>query len=369
MSDNKTQPTPPPSPVAKTSAVPLKKETVRITLRARPGAGVTQPKELTTPVPSVGTSPIPSVSGAVPAPRTATAPVTPAPVSKSTSPIQLPSAPLPPPAVRPSTAPVQVPPPSVPAPSVNRATSQVRLDQSPAAPLPPPAPSIPRPVAPAGGPPSALGRPPIAPTVPMAKAPSGPPSAPGAPRAPLPAATVPLGKAPSPPRPPGAPPAPGGVKVEAGASTVPLAKSGIPKPPPGTGTSPMAKGGPGAPAIGAGATAQLPKATVKLGQTAPMNRGSATAPAISTAPRPAADFDEEVEQDPETGLVPLAVLSLVVAAVLALVNLFNNDKFQVYASPTDVTHYVFPAAPDEQPWEAPGHTFAETLKAQTRDIQ
>ena len=34
----------------KTSSVPLKKETVRITLRARPGAGVTQPREATSPV-------------------------------------------------------------------------------------------------------------------------------------------------------------------------------------------------------------------------------------------------------------------------------------------------------------------------------
>jgi len=129
----------------------------------------------------------------------------------------------------------------------------------------------------------------------------------------------------------------------------------------------MARGG--APTVGPGATAQLPKATVKLGQTGPMNRGSATGPAISTAARPAADFEEEVEHDPETGLVPLAVLSLVVASALCLVNLFNNDKFQVYAAPTDVTHYVFPAAPDEQTWEAPGHSFADTLKAQTRDIQ
>ena len=50
---------PPPVPAAKTSAVPLKKETVRITLRARPGAGVTQPKELSAPVPAApGTAPV-----------------------------------------------------------------------------------------------------------------------------------------------------------------------------------------------------------------------------------------------------------------------------------------------------------------------
>ncbi|MFN7561145.1 MAG: hypothetical protein ACK5TH_05160, partial [Prosthecobacter sp.] len=49
-----------PSSTPKTSAVPLKKETVRITLRARPGAGVTQAREATAPVSPVTGSVAPS---------------------------------------------------------------------------------------------------------------------------------------------------------------------------------------------------------------------------------------------------------------------------------------------------------------------
>src|SRR5204863_10033866 len=140
MSDNKTQPTPPPAPVQRTAAVPLKKDTVRITLRARPGTGLTQPKELTAPVPPPSiTSPVPrpitssvtpagASTGRVP---TAPAPMSPialtkagpgTPISKATAPIQLPSAPLPPPAARPATAPVQLPPG---APAAARTTTYV----------------------------------------------------------------------------------------------------------------------------------------------------------------------------------------------------------------------------------------------------
>src|SRR5262249_23995005 len=144
MSDDKTQPTPPPVPAAKTSAVPLKKETVRITLRARQGAGVTQPKELTTPVPT-GTSPVPRAittsvtpAGAATA-RVPTSQVSVGGPSKATAPIQLPSAPLPPPAAHSTTTQVHLPP---------------------AAPRPPGARVAPRP-------PGAA--PTIAPTVPLAK--------------------------------------------------------------------------------------------------------------------------------------------------------------------------------------------------------
>jgi len=62
MSDSDA-PKPPPKPTAKTSTVPLKKETVRITLRAKPGAGITQPKEETSRAPTVqGAAPKPPVA-------------------------------------------------------------------------------------------------------------------------------------------------------------------------------------------------------------------------------------------------------------------------------------------------------------------
>lgn len=178
MSDENPNPIPPP-PSPKTSAVPLKKETVRITLRARPAAGVTQPREATAPV-----MPVPQA------------------VKKATAPIQLPSAPLPPPAPKSSTAPVTLPP----------------------APMPPP--SAARPMPPA---PTAIGAPPA-------------PSAPAAPRPPVPVAPV-AAAAPAAPRAPGAPTAPGAApRLETGATTAPLAPRPAPRPV-GGGTSPMAAGG------------------------------------------------------------------------------------------------------------------------------
>ena len=89
-----------PSSTPKTSAVPLKKETVRITLRARPGAGVTQAREATAPV-----SP---VTGSI-APSSATTSAVPVAAKTATAPIQLPSAPLPPPAAKSATSPVKLP--------------------------------------------------------------------------------------------------------------------------------------------------------------------------------------------------------------------------------------------------------------------
>lgn len=184
MSDENPNPIPPP-PSPKTSAVPLKKETVRITLRARPAAGVTQPREATAPV-----MPVPQA------------------VKKATAPIQLPSAPLPPPAPKSSTAPVTLPP----------------------APMPPP--SAARPMPPA---PTAIGAPP-APSAPSA------PAAPAAPRPPVPVAPV-APAAPAAPRAPGAPTVPGAApRLETGATTAPLAPRPAPRPV-GGGTSPMAAGG------------------------------------------------------------------------------------------------------------------------------
>jgi hypothetical protein len=155
MSDDTPTPIPPPSS-QKTSAVPLKKETVRITLRARPAAGVTQPREATSPVLPVSAAP-----------------------KKATAPIQLPSAPLPPPAPKSSTSPVSLPAAPMPPPSAQAAPpvpTSVGL----------PAPTAPRPTAPPAP------RPPGAPAIPGAapRVETGLATAPLAGGADLPVATV-----------------------------------------------------------------------------------------------------------------------------------------------------------------------------------
>jgi hypothetical protein len=344
MSD-KTQPTPPPAPAQKTAAVPLKKETVRITLRARPGAGLTQPKEMTAPVPPPSiTSPVPrpittsvtpagaANTGRVP---TAPAPMSPvplarpgtAPVSKATAPIQLPSAPLPPPAARPATAPVQLPPG---APAAARTTTYVKLDSVP----PPAGPSgPPRPLAPGA-----------APTVPLAKAP-GPPRPPGAPPGPPRpgggmAPTVPLAKAPG--APPGPPRAPG-AKVEAGASTVPLSKapSVVPKPP-GSGTAPMAKTG--------GPTQSLPKATVQLAK-GPGTQALARPPVPAAAPARSDSGPVEEERDPEAGLAPLAIVCALLAIGLGVLTFFGADRGEGFTANPGETHPLMLQAAPAAGWE------------------
>lgn len=293
--ENKTQPTPPPVPSAKTSAVPLKKETVRITLRARPGAGVTQPKEFTAPVATPGTSPVPrAITTSVTPAGAATARVPTSPVlpiggpSKATAPIQLPSAPLPPPAAHVTTTQVHLPP----APSA-------------APPGPPRPPGVPSPL--------------MAPTVPLAKIPGGairPPGAPtmGAPRAP-------------------------GTKVEAGAATVPLAKSPRAPRPPTPGAAPIAIPGP---------TQALPKATVQLTKgTVPMSKQPTPSSAVV---KPNAEEEEFYEEkDPEAGLAPLAVACLFLAIALMAVNLLGTDK-AFFAEKGSESAFMVPAA-DDPAWE------------------
>ena len=146
MADSDSTPPDPPKPSTKTSTVPLKKETVRITLRARP--------EETGPVaPKGSTAPVPAKGGTAPVPEPTPAPAPPA-----------------------AAAPAPTPPP---APVVG------------GAPAPPPAPSAPpAPLTPAPGAP----KPPGAKTIPLAKAPS--PAAGAA--APVGAKTIPLAKAPKP---------------------------------------------------------------------------------------------------------------------------------------------------------------------------
>lgn len=155
--------TPPPPSTPKTSAVPLKKETVRITLR---------PREESSPV---------AVSSPADAPR------------RTTAPVQLPSAPLPPPAPKIASSPVKLPPAAPPAASPPPAAFP-----TPVASAPPPAATVPLTAAAPAAP-----RPPTAPpAAPMAPR---PPVVPGAaPRVETGATTAPLTKpAAAAPKPPG----------------------------------------------------------------------------------------------------------------------------------------------------------------------
>ncbi|MBL9133636.1 MAG: hypothetical protein JNG86_20670 [Verrucomicrobiaceae bacterium] len=310
-----------PSSTPKTSAVPLKKETVRITLRARPGAGVTQARE--------ATSPVSPVTGSV-TPSSATTSAVPVVSKTATAPIQLPSAPLPPPAPKSATAPVKLPAPPMPPPS-KKTTSAVPVVAAPA----PSAPSSGAPVPPPA-------RPPVAPTAPGAPRPPGAPTAPRPPGAPpptasLPAATRPLAQNPA---------APAAPRVETGAPTVPLTpgapKPMAPKPPgSGSGTGPMVGGG----------TAPLPKATVKLAPTQAMQRPAISAPPSAPVKRSAAADSEQFyeEKDPEAGLMPLSAICFVLAAALLVVQMFGADLVQ-----TDVAGGASPIMvpePGKQKWE------------------
>ena len=310
MSEPENTPTPPPATTPKTAAVPLKKETVRITLRGRPGAGVTQPREATAPVaPSAGSFPA--------SPMTTS--VVPTMAKKATAPIQLPSAPLPPPAPRSSTSPVKLPAPPLSPPS-KKTTSAVPVSASPPPAAPPPSSPMPPPgraLAPSAPP---IAKPPGVPTAPRPAAP---------PMAGLPAATRPLAQNPA------APPAP---RVEAGAPTVPLQKG--PPRPPGSGTGPMA-----------GAAAPLPKATVKLAPTQVMQRPSISAPPSAPVKRSAAADAEQFyeEKDPEAGLVPLSVICFVLSAILMAVQMFGADA--VKDDPTGESPIMVPSAA-AQSWES-----------------
>ena len=287
MSESENLPTPPPPSSPKTSAVPLKKETVRITLRSRPGEGSVQPREATAPVNPVASSVAPVVP---PAPR------------KATAPVQLPSAPLPPPAPKAASSPVKLPPPAAPAP--------------------------------------------MAPPAPRPAAPSAPPAPPAAPSPP--AATVPMAapRPPAVPRPPVAAPAPGAPpKIETGATTAPIAKTVALKPAPAaarpgaSSTAPMvASPGGAAPASGG-----LPKATVKLQQTQPMARPSISAPPSAPVKRAASADAEQFyneDKDPEEGLVPLSVVCLVFSAILLVIQMFGSDR----VSSSDASPIMVPSA-------------------------
>ncbi len=231
----------PKAPTVKTSAVPLKKETVRITLR--PSAPPSEP--------------LPPVS---PPPPTAAAPIAPAPAA-------LPFAP-PPPAPR----------------GIASGAPTVPLR------------SAPPPVRPAGPPTVAVGAPPPPPSTRSIGAPPGPPASVGN-------KTIPLAQAPARPVPASAP---GGATRPTGRLT------------------------------GAPATQALPKATMKLTKTEPIQGGPPTA-TISSAPIKSGSFDDEDENDNEgflNGVSIAALVGSIAALFIALLSFQSVPPFNGPMVPT-----------------------------------
>lgn len=294
-------------PQTKTSTVPLKKETVRITLRARPeDTGPVAPKGSTAPLRSSGSGPIAGGTGPI---EDVTAPIsaleddtTP---TGATAPAPATVAPAAPEAAM-ATVPVRLAPPSPPAPSVPSVAGP---------PVPPSisAPSAPRPPAP----PSVSAPKPPGVTAPKPSAPPAPPSAPRA-TAPLPAAgggpigakTIPLAKSPSPS---GAGPI--------GAKTIPLAKGPSPTGPmAGKSTTPLAKPGGASP---------LPQATVQLAKTGPLPAGGPPTSPLALAPKPniksTAAVEEEWEEEfEESGLMPFAIVVLLLAIGVLVIEILTK---------------------------------------------
>ena len=314
MSDPNQKQPPATQSMRKTSAVPLRKETVRVTLKApgaKPGnlpANVTMTKENVTPsvdiskpqakptLPSIATPPAPSAAKvpsapSVPAPSAAPSgpPATPLKHETMRVTLKADTTRVTTTAANPGGAPIAPSAPGAPA-APTPSTSSVApmspgtVSKGPStAPIAPGAPSAPQ------GRPSAPIAPP-APSVPGAQGrPSAPiaPSAPGAPAAPVvPAATIPLGGAPA-VQP--ASPAPT-MNLGTASPTVPLA------------TPPM------------GGSQPLPQATVQLQQTQPLTQGLGT-------PTQAAMIQTVAAEDEGRGIGALVPLSII-AFVLSLVVLY-----------------------------------------------
>lgn len=137
------------------------------------------------------------------------------------------------------------------------------------------------------------------------------------------------------PRPPSVPGAP---RTETGATTSPLTKTmpmkpvAAPRPPGGAGTGPMT-GGPG--------SGGLPKATVKLQQTQPMQRPVVSAPPSAPVKRSAAADSQQFyeETDPDAGLMPLSAVCFILSLALLAVQMLGGDKITAEdGSPIMVPH-------------------------------
>lgn len=272
-------------PSVSTSTVPLKKETVRISLRAQPDeSGPIAPRGTGTPVPA-----------------DATGPTTPISLGDSGN---LPTQPLGDPTSAPSSFAGSILPP---APlQAATPTAPPAPPSAPRTPPPPPSAGAPPPPPPQAGIPLSKGPNPLAPTRAVSTGidPLGP-TVPVALTAAVPAPPA------GPPRPPGAPAYPAG---PVGAKTIPLVKS--PQGPGGPGpvgrvTTPLQPGGGARP---------LPPATVKLDKTTTVG---ATSGRLAPRPeRPLRDTDEEEDTDLElvdAGLMPFAIIVLILSiAVLAI---------------------------------------------------
>lgn len=139
-----------------------------------------------------------------------------------------------------------------------------------------------------------------------------------------PVAPPPAGGAPTPPQAPSAPTppaaAPAAPAAPVGAKTIPLAKAPV-------------SGGPGpvgkatVPLQQPGGAKPLPQATVKMGQTQPMAQSAPTSqltqkPNIqSTAAEVEDEWDEEYE---ESGLMPFAIIVLILALVVLGIELMTK---------------------------------------------
>lgn len=113
---------------------------------------------------------------------------------------------------------------------------------------------------------------------------------------------------------------------------------------PGVGTGPLA----------GSATGALPKATVKLQQTQPMQvRSPMAAPPSAPVKRAAAAESQqfyEDEKNPEAGLAGMSILCLVAAVALMAVQMLGSDKV-MSAHPGEVSALMVPA--DEKvAWES-----------------
>ena len=326
--------TDPLKPSVSTSTVPLKKETVRISLRAQPDeSGPIAPRGTGSPVPADATGPTTPLysgdSGSLPTQPlqsgdSGSLPTQPLSASifppGATASILPPSAPTP---LKASGAPAPPSAPRTPSPPPSAGGSTPPRPPSAGAPTPPPPPSAggPTPPPPPAGIPLSKGPDPLASTRPVSTGPD--PLGPTVPVV-LPAATVATAATSAtaaPPRPPGAPLAPPAgppaASAPLGAKTIPLVKSpqgGGGPGPVGRVTTPLQPGG--------GTARPLPPATVKLDRAAPLGATSGR-----LAPRPGQiplgeDDDTDADLHEATinaGLMPFAIIVLILSiAVLAI---------------------------------------------------
>lgn len=126
-------------------------------------------------------------------------------------------------------------------------------------------------------------------------------------------------------------------------------------------TVPGAKPGPGP-------TQSLPKATVQLGKgTVPLAKQGATPPSAPVKQRTSQDEFID-EKDPEAGLMPLAVVCMIMSILLMAVNLLGTDN-KFYAEKGIESAFMVPA-PDDPAWEIkqPDGTHRSTFSTKLGEI-